>query len=100
MTSLSIQARADGKAWEGFRRINETNTEALQRLLAEHTAQLARDKRLLEIDPNPDIALGLLLQSHQLMRGAQVVLSPAPQQTPTEQPQQTEQSAIACADEW
>lgn len=66
MPSLSIKARIDEDVWESMRADGETNTQLLQRIVSEHQSQSHRDARLADIDPNPDIALGMLLNSHRL----------------------------------
>lgn len=66
MPSLSIKARIDEDLWESLRADGETNTQLLQRIVSEHQAQIHRDARLATIDSNPDIALGMLLNSHTL----------------------------------
>lgn len=67
MASQQIKGRVDGKQWTTFCRSEETVTESLQRLQQEHTSMCERDSQLKTLHPNPDIALGILLQSHKLL---------------------------------
>ena len=67
MASVQIKARVDDGLWEGLRHPGEKDTELLQRLVANHLAHQERDNRLKVIDPNPDVAIGMLMNSHHML---------------------------------
>lgn len=68
MASIQIKGRVEEELWESLRLPNETNTELLQRVVADNLAHRERDKRLAAVDNNLDMALGSLLHSHALVQ--------------------------------
>ena len=98
MASISIQGRVDGELWADIRG-DLSVTEALQKVTEHYVATQA--EKLKEIAPTPCAAVAILLRSHeqlnQLMQNAAIAL-PQVDTAPTEPA--TEQSALACADDW
>jgi len=80
MPSISIQARIDSDVWASVKQADESNTEALQRVVAHYLATSADSLQSLTNQPTPETAIAALTTVYslhqQLMKNA--VLTPQP----------------------
>ena len=83
-TVTEVRAGFNPKQWQSWRSPSDkSNPAQLKRIVAEWAEQREILSTLATIDNNPSRALGILLQSHALMKNAQVVINAAPVELPT-----------------
>lgn len=78
-TVTEVRAGFNPEQWKSWRLpTDKSNPAQLKRIVAEWAEQREILATLQTIDSNPSRAIGILLQSHSLLKNAQVVVSAAP----------------------